>query len=113
MKKITVVLLAFMLLVLSGCGGAGKASSFLLDSAGDKLLTVTAETAMVVAGVYESSGRMAGCAVSDGATEPLAARTVDLTLPEPDSDASVKVFFLGANHAPRRDAAVLPVVWSW
>ena len=43
MKKITVVLLAFMLLVLSGCGGAGKASSFLLDSAGDKLLTVTAE----------------------------------------------------------------------
>ena len=45
MKKITVVLLAFMLLVLSGCGGAGKASSFLLDSAGDKLLTVTAENA--------------------------------------------------------------------
>ena len=69
---------------------------------------VTAETAMLIAGVYRSDGRMTDCVV--GGAGPLAARTVELTLPEPDSGAAVKVFFLGADHVPRRQAAVLPAV---
>lgn len=69
----------------------------------------TAQTAVVIAAVYQSSGRMSDCAVSGPASAPCAARTVDLSLPEPESGAAVKVFFLDADCIPCRAAARISV----